>query len=81
MRRCGKCQAFVRMKNLEGSSGLCEIHDCRVWSDNGRKCKFFKAIKYERITNRKDSKNAITEATNDTTGSSKLHEGGTDHHA
>jgi len=53
MKSCGGCVYFTKCKNDEITGGLCDKKDCRTDTDRGRKCKVFKAPKYDRLKERK----------------------------
>jgi len=45
---CGGCQHFLKLKNDRYGGGICLSYDARTKTDHGHKCKYFKAIPYNR---------------------------------
>ena len=45
---CGNCQNFLKFKNNENITGLCDLLDCRTKSDYRPNCSYWKGIKYKR---------------------------------
>lgn len=45
-KRCGGCQHFTKMKNIDCVGGVCQFHDSLCASDSS--CDQWKAIPYER---------------------------------
>ena len=52
---CGNCEYFFKWKNDSIGGGLCEFFDMRTDTNNGKKCKHHKAIKYKRIKKGKNN--------------------------
>ena len=50
---CGACKWFLKLKNFEGNSGLCEWHDRRTDEDRGHGCNKFKRPKFNRNKEKK----------------------------
>ena len=48
MQDCGGCRWFLKLKNFDGNSGLCQFKDARTDEDCGHNCKEFKPPKHER---------------------------------
>lgn len=54
MQDCGKCCHFTKWKFDRFGGGLCEIKDARTKSDGGHKCTVFSAMKYDRLTTKRE---------------------------
>lgn len=58
MSDCGGCVSFLKIKGSFGG-GICTFLDARTRSDNGHKCKDFKAPRYERLETKREAKKQI----------------------
>ena len=47
---CGNCRFFGKFKNDIIGGGLCDLLDCRTKTDSRPDCKYWKGIKYKRVT-------------------------------
>lgn len=45
MKDCGSCAYFVKWKD----GGLCDFFDARTNTSHGKKCGYWKSIKYKRV--------------------------------
>jgi len=58
MRDCGGCAKFQKI-NGDFGGGICGHDDVRTLSDNGRKCKDFKAPKHDRLATKRQGDKLI----------------------
>lgn len=54
---CGSCQYYTKMKDFS----LCEFFDCRTTPDYGHNCKDYKALRYDRVDQKRKNRKEMEE--------------------
>jgi hypothetical protein len=62
---CGGCKYFVKLVHMKNNGGLCEWFDSRTNADFGHECSAFKALKYDRLKEKREAVKEVKEEIED----------------